>query len=151
VSLMPQAEGCQPGDPDCMCSCHRVPGIVHVAACCGGGAARIYRPDYRDPPPARSDRTVPLPAQAMTAEDLELLLSTHGLELSKFENNHRNVGRSAARVLLEALRARVPVWRTLFGRPFGDYSAEAWAAAIAGDFEPAMREKWTLDKKESES
>lgn len=29
------SEGCPPAYAGCPCSCHRIPGMVHTAACCG--------------------------------------------------------------------------------------------------------------------
>lgn len=37
ATLLPPPDKCPPAYHGCMCECHRVPGIVHVAACCAPG------------------------------------------------------------------------------------------------------------------
>lgn len=34
MSFLPPPKGCHPGYNGCGCQCHRVPGIMHVMACC---------------------------------------------------------------------------------------------------------------------
>jgi hypothetical protein len=35
------AENCPPAYGGCVCACHRTPGMVHTAACCGPGREQL--------------------------------------------------------------------------------------------------------------
>lgn len=37
MSLVPHPNDCPPAYGGCTCSCHRVPGIMHMTACCRPG------------------------------------------------------------------------------------------------------------------